>query len=131
MKEYMNLALQEALKAYKKDEVPVGAIIVKNGKIIAKAHNLKEKRQCVIEHAEIIAIRRASKKLRSWHLDECIMYVTLEPCQMCMGAIINARLSKVYIGAKSTTDLNWQTPIEFQPNTEAQNILVAFFRNKR
>ena len=96
---FMKEALKEAKKAYAKLEVPVGAVIVKNGKVIARAHNLKETKCDTTDHAEILAIRRASKKLRSWRLIDCEMYVTLEPCSMCAGALINSRIKKVYIGA--------------------------------
>ena len=94
----MKEALKEAKKAYKKLEVPVGAIIVKNGEIIARAHNLKETKADTTKHAEILAIQRASKKLNAWRLEDCEMYVTLEPCTMCAGAMINSRIKKVYIG---------------------------------
>lgn len=96
--ELMREALKEAEKAYKKDEIPVGAIIVKDGKIIARAHNLKEKKKSAIAHAEILAINKANKKLKTWRLLDCEMYVTLEPCTMCMGAIIASRIKKIYIG---------------------------------
>lgn len=99
-KEYfMKKALKEAEKAYKKLEVPVGAIIVKDGKIIARAYNQKESKTDTTKHAEILAIQKASKKLKSWRLIDCEMYVTLEPCTMCAGAIIHSRIKKVYIGA--------------------------------
>ena len=101
---YMNKAFEEALKALQEDEVPVGAIIVKDGKIIAKAHNKKEHKNSAIAHAEILAINKANNKLNSWHLDDCIMYVTLEPCVMCVGAIIQSRIKKVVYGAKSYQD---------------------------
>ena len=96
---YMKQALKEAEKAYKKLEVPVGAIIVKDGEIIARAHNQKETKTDTTKHAEILAIQKASKKLETWRLIDCEMYVTLEPCSMCAGAIINSRIKKVYIGA--------------------------------
>ena len=96
---YMKQALKEAKKAYKKLEVPVGAVIVKEGKIIARAHNQKETKTDTTKHAEILAIQKASKKLESWRLIDCEMYITLEPCSMCAGAIINSRIKKVYIGA--------------------------------
>lgn len=98
--EYMEIAIQEARKAYKKEEVPVGAIIVKDGKIVAKAYNQKESKKDTTNHAEIIAIQKASKRLKSWRLSDCEMYVTLEPCSMCAGALIQARMKKVYIGTK-------------------------------
>ena len=96
---YMKEALKEAQKAYKKLEVPVGAIIVKDGKIVARAHNLKETKNDTTKHAEILAIEKASKKLSNWRLIDCEMYVTLEPCPMCAGAIVNSRIKKVNIGA--------------------------------
>ena len=95
----MKEALKEAKKAYGKLEVPVGAIIVRDRKIIARAHNLKETKKDTTKHAEILAIQKASRKLESWRLLDCEMYVTLEPCSMCAGAIINARIKKLYIGA--------------------------------
>lgn len=96
---FMREALKEAKKAYKKEEIPVGAVIVKDGKIIARGHNLKELKNSSISHAEIIAINKANKKLNAWRLENCEMYITLEPCMMCMGAIINSRIKKIYIGA--------------------------------
>lgn len=95
----MKLALKEAKKAYDKGEVPVGAVIVKDGKVISKAYNLKEIKNDTTNHAEILAIKKASKKLNSWRLIDCEMYVTLEPCSMCAGALIQSRIKKVYIGA--------------------------------
>ena len=89
---------EEAKKAYDKKEIPVGAVIVKDDKVIAKAHNLKELKNDTTKHAEIIAIQKASKKLNSWRLENCEMYVTLEPCSMCAGALIQSRIKKVYIG---------------------------------
>ena len=95
----MQEAIKEAKKASKKLEVPVGCIIVKDEKIIARAHNQKETKTDTTKHAEILAIQKASKKLEAWRLLDCEMYVTLEPCSMCAGAIIQARIKKVYIGA--------------------------------
>lgn len=95
---YMKQALKEAQKAYDKAEVPIGVVIVKGGKIIARAHNLKEIKKDTTQHAEIRAIQKASKKLGAWRLTDCEMYTTLEPCPMCAGAIIQARIKKVYIG---------------------------------
>ena len=95
---FMKEALKEAQKAYEKLEVPVGAVIVKDGKIIARAHNQKETKKDTTKHAEMLAIQKASKKLESWRLIDCETYVTLEPCSMCAGAIINSRIKKIYIG---------------------------------
>lgn len=95
---FMKEALKEAQKSYKKEEIPVGAIIVKDGKIIARGHNLKETKADPTKHAEIIAIQKACKKLQTWRLTGCTMYVTLEPCSMCAGSLIQSRLDKVVIG---------------------------------
>ncbi len=95
---FMKEALKEAKKAYDKLEVPVGCVIVKDGKIIARAHNLKETKKDTTKHAEILAIQKASKKLDAWRLLDCDIYVTLEPCSMCAGAIINSRIRNLYIG---------------------------------
>ena len=95
---FMKEALKEAKKAYDKLEVPVGCVIVKDGKIISRAHNLKETKKDTTKHAEILAIQKASKKLEAWRLLDCDMYVTLEPCSMCAVAIINSRIRNLYIG---------------------------------
>lgn len=99
MEEYMKEALALAKIAYKKDEVPVGAVIVKDNKIIAKAYNKRQKSQDATLHAEIIAIKKACKKLHTFRLNDCTLFVTLEPCVMCSGAIINARVGTVVFGA--------------------------------
>ena len=104
--EYMDIAFKEAEKAYKRGEVPIGAVIVKNGKIIAKACNSKEKKHCSIEHAEILAIKKASKKLKNWRLDDCDIYVTLEPCPMCASAIKQSRIKNVYSALKNSDSNN-------------------------
>ena len=95
---FMKEAIKEAKKAYNKLEVPVGCVIVREGKIIARAHNLKETKLDTTKHAEMLAIQKASQKLKAWRLLDCEMYVTLEPCSMCAGAIINSRIKKLYIG---------------------------------
>ena len=95
---FMKLAIKQAKKAYDLLEVPIGAVIVKDGKVISKAYNLREKRKDAIAHAEVLAIQKACKKLDSWRLSDCEMYVTCEPCPMCAGAIINSRIKKVYFG---------------------------------
>ena len=96
---FMKIALQQAVKAAKINEVPIGAVIVMNNKIISKGYNKRECKKNALLHAEIIAIEKACKKLKSWRLSDCELYVTLEPCPMCMGAIINSRISKVVFGA--------------------------------
>ncbi len=143
--EYMNLALNEAKKAYKKLEVPIGAVIVKDGKIIARAHNLREKKQSSLAHAEIIAIKKACEKLESWRLDGAELYVTLEPCAMCAGAITQARIKKVYFGAKDEKngcvgsianifdDIKTTHKVEYEyiENKECSDILSNFFKELR
>ena len=143
---FMKEALKEAQKAYKKLEVPVGAVIVKDGQIIARAHNQKETKFDTTKHAEILAIQKASKKLGAWRLIDCEMYVTLEPCTMCAGAIINSRIKKVYIGAldeKSGAvgsvlnlfkDFKFNHKVEFQTGImqeECKKILKQFFKDLR
>lgn len=100
MKEkFMDEAIKEAKKSVKTGDVPVGAVVVKDGKIIARAHNTKEKKQCAVNHAEVLAIIKASKKIGNFRLDDCDIYVTKEPCLMCIGAILSARIRKIYFGA--------------------------------
>ena len=103
---YMDMALKEAVKGYENGEIPVGAVIVKDGKVISKAHNLKEKNKCAVEHAEILAIKKASKKLKNWRLENCDMYVTLEPCPMCASAIKQSRISNVYSALSNSDEKN-------------------------
>lgn len=95
---FMDLALAEAQKAYDLDEVPVGAVIVKDGEVIAKAYNMKETKKISTAHAEILAIEEASRYIGDWRLNGCDMYVTLEPCAMCAAAIAHSRISNLYIG---------------------------------
>ena len=143
---YMKQALKEAEKAYNKLEVPVGAIIVKDGEIIARAHNQKEEKTDTTKHAEILAIQKASKKLKSWRLIDCEMYVTLEPCTMCAGAIINSRIKKVYIGTMDEKtcavgsvlnlfeDYKFNHKVESKSGImeqECEEILKRFFRELR
>lgn len=143
---FMKEALKEARKAYNKLEVPVGAVIVENSKIIARAHNLKESKKCATNHAEILAIQKASKKIGAWRLSNCEMYVTLEPCSMCAGALIQARLKKVYIGTMDyktgacgsvfnlLTDFKFNHKVEYQTGVlkeECENILQNFFKELR
>jgi len=97
---FMHIALEEAEKAFEKDEVPVGAVIARQGKILAKAHNLRQSAHDPTAHAEILAIRKAAKKLGDWRLEGCEIYVTKEPCPMCAGAIQQARFAKLIYGCK-------------------------------
>lgn len=143
---FMTKALELAKKAFKKNEVPVGAIIVNNNKIIAKAFNKRETKQNALYHAEIMAINKACKKLKSFRLDTCEMFVTLEPCPMCSGAIINARLKKVYFGCGDKNygccgskynflqDKNFEHLVDVEGgllSEECSNILKTFFVNLR
>lgn len=143
---FMKEALKEAQKAYDKLEVPVGCVIVKDGKIIARAHNQKETKLDTTKHAEILAIQKASKKLESWRLLDCEMYVTLEPCPMCAGAIINSRIKKVYIGTKDEKtgacgsklnlleDYTFNHKVEIETGimkNECEEILKKFFKELR
>ena len=128
----MNEALKEAKKAYIKKEVPVGAVIVKNGKVIAKAHNLREKKKNALAHAEILCINKACKKLRNWRLEDCEMYVTLYPCAMCMGAIKQSRISRVYCGALDDKNNNIDNNLcEYVSNEQCSEILKMFFKELR
>lgn len=142
----MVLAYNEAIKAYKEDEVPVGCVIVKNGEVIAKAHNKKVRKNCAIFHAEIECINKATKKLNDWYLEGCDMYVTLEPCMMCTGAIINSRIENIYFGCKdlkggsivSNIKIKRIKNINHYPNykgglmeEECKELLKKFFKNKR
>ncbi|MCH5156615.1 MAG: nucleoside deaminase [Clostridiales bacterium] len=96
---YMGLALKQAQVSRRNDEVPIGAVVVKDGAVIARAHNTRNASKNAVEHAELVAIQRACKALGDWRLTGCDLYVTLEPCVMCLGACYNARISNVYFGA--------------------------------
>lgn len=139
----MNIALQEAKKSYNKNEVPVGCVIVCNNKIIAKTHNLKEKKHCVLYHAEIIAIKKASKKLKNWRLNDCEMYVTVKPCPMCSSAIKQSRISKIYYGTdnknngisdKIFEEININKNVYVEKNileNKCKKIIQDFFKKQR
>ena len=141
MKEYfMKEAIREAIKAKNIEEIPVGAVIVYNNKIIARAYNKKEKLQNSLRHAELIAINKACKKLNSWRLNDCEIYVTLEPCNMCMAAIIESRIGKIYYGIDNfkTHSINNEMLKETKINIESgileskcKNVLNDFFKNMR
>lgn len=135
-----------AQKAFKIGEVPVGAVIIKNDKIIAKAYNKKEKTNNALCHAEIIAINTACKKLKSWRLNDCEMYVTLEPCPMCAGAILSSRIKKLHVATLDDkygaviskykllddNNLNHKTEIQLgECKKESEELLNLFFKNLR
>lgn len=143
---FMLEAFKEAQIAASLDEVPIGAVIVKDGVIIARGHNLRESKQSPLLHAEIIAIEEAARVLGSWRLIDCTLYVTLEPCAMCAGAIVNARIPLLVYGAKDpkggAVDSNvklFETPnLNHRPevisgvlSSECSQILSSFFKNKR
>ena len=143
---FMGIALKQAKKALRREEVPVGAIIVLDGKIIAKGYNLRELRGDVTKHAELITLRRANHKLKNWRLNGCTIYVTLFPCSMCASAIIQSRVSRIVIGApskdlknKQIVDLIFQSEtnkplIEIKENVlekECSKILQDFFKKQR
>ena len=137
---YMNIALKEAKKALKKEEIPVGAVIVKDGKIIAKAYNKRNKSNKVKDHAEIIAISKANKKLKNWRLIGCEIYVTLEPCPMCASAIEQSRVKRIITGAvnkniqsKEITDqiLKDKKITRNIKEEECTSVLNEFFKKKR
>lgn len=142
---YLKEALAEAKKAYRKNEVPVGAVIVKNGEIVARAHNLKETLKDSTAHAEILAIKEASLKLQNWRLENCEMYITLEPCPMCAAAIAAARIKKIYIGTFDPSIgacgsvinilqneyLNYNVEVRWLYSKESSDILTEFFKLKR
>ena len=142
----MKLAIKQAEKAYLLDEVPIGAVIVLGDKVIAKAFNKVEKSQIATRHAEIIAIEKACKKLKSWRLDGAEMYVTLEPCPMCAGAIVNARIKKVIFGAYETKSGSAESKFDILKNSglnhktefiggvleeECAMLLKNYFKEKR
>lgn len=143
---FMKAAYREAEKAFEEDEVPVGCVIVKDGKIVARAHNRKEKKNSAIFHAEIECINKATKKLNNWNLKGCDMYVTLEPCMMCTGAAVNSRVDRIVFGCRDPKGGALVSNVEFRkisglnhyPEIEegvladrCSEILKEFFRKKR
>jgi len=142
---FMGSALQQAQCAYSKKEVPVGAVIVKNNKIISKGYNLKENKNNPLGHAELIAIKKASTKIKNWRLNECDVYVTLEPCVMCMSAFYQARVRRVYFAAydkkagalslgyeiNKDKRLNHNFDISYTPFVQSEELLKNFFKELR
>lgn len=141
----MKAALRQAKLSYAQDEVPIGAVIVKNGQIIARAHNTRNKSKNATEHAELVAISRACKKLGDWRLAGCDLYVTLEPCVMCLGACFNARIANLYFGAYDASGKGCVHLAEAVGRTlnheimlhggilqeECSEILTEYFKSKR
>jgi tRNA(adenine34) deaminase len=142
---FLDEAIVEAKKAFKAGEVPVGAVIVKEGKILSRAHNEKEKLNDCTAHAEILAIRQASTIIKNWRLSGCEMYVTLEPCPMCAAAIVAARISRVYIGTFDPVmgacgssinliqneNLNYNISVKWLYSDECSSIITDFFKRIR
>lgn len=143
---WMKEAIKQAKKAAQKDEVPIGCVIVKDDQIIARAYNKREMKQCSTAHAEILAIEKACKKLGSWRLEDCDLYVTLEPCPMCSGAIIQSRIRNVIFGAYdpkggcmgSNMNINDVRGFNHYPDIEGgllqdecSRLLKEFFKAKR
>ena len=141
----MKKATSLGYKAYLNEEIPIGAVIVRDNKIIASAYNKREQTQIATHHAEILAIEKACKKLKSWRLDDCDLYVTLEPCPMCAGAILNARIKTLFYAVKDTASggdsrfqmfnstLNHSTNCSQMHEFEAENkkMIQNFFQDKR
>jgi tRNA(adenine34) deaminase len=140
MENIINIIIKEAEKAYKKGDIPVGCAIVKEGKIVSKAYNLKENKGMATYHAEILAINKACKKLKTWHLDDCILYTTMEPCVMCSGAIIQSRIKKIVYILENESFGNIKNNEYFKKNKyeivkiedqRALDLMQNFFKNKR
>lgn len=142
----MSLAIKEAQKAAFKDEVPIGCVIVKDNKVISRGHNNRENKKDVTSHAEMEAIRKANKKLNNWRLIDCDIYITLEPCLMCMGALYQSHINTIYYGASDPKGGAVHSSIEFSkinnlnhyPNIiggileeECSQIIKNYFKNKR
>ena len=143
---FMNKALKQAEKAFKLEEVPGGAVVVQSGKIIGRGFNKKESKHCSVYHAEIVALKSACKKVGDWRLNDATLYVTMEPCVMCAGAIVNHRIKRVVIGVKeanfgacgsgidilNNSNLNTKTEVEFGVlEEECKDILQKFFKERR
>lgn len=144
--DFMKIAIEEAKIAQQDGDVPVGAVIVRNGKIISQAHNMKEKRNNSINHAEILAISEACQKLNTWRLEDCEIYITMEPCMMCTGAIIQSRIKKIIYGT-ANYKFGYSEGVEQYINSKKSNhmpiiesgiksdecrkLIQSFFKDKR
>lgn len=137
MQEIWKLVLKLAKKAYKRGEIPVGAVITYNNKIIGKGYNTREKSKNILGHAEIMAIKQASKVMKSWKLDDCTLYVNLKPCSMCESVIKQSRISKVYYLVDKSKEkkefykTNFETFKDQNLNLECKKMLKDFFQNLR
>ena len=134
IEKFIDLAFEEALKALKNNEVPIGAVIVNKEKIVVgKGHNQTETLKDSTAHAEILALKSASKKINDWRLDDHIIFSTIAPCEMCMGAIVEARIKEVYYGSKNTKRKNIEKKIKASmvENMNCQNLVKQFFKNLR
>ncbi|MFW6008359.1 MAG: nucleoside deaminase [archaeon] len=141
----MNLAIQEARKAYQKNEVPIGCVIVSNNKVLAKSHNLVETNKDPLAHAEILAIKQAVKERKRWRLNSCDIYVTMQPCTMCLGAIYNSRIKNLYFSAfdskgldifklKEKLDISYNHKLNISNKIQldiCSNLVKSFFESKR
>lgn len=133
MEKFFKIALNEASKALKKNEIPVGAVVVKDGKVLSKGHNLRQKKNNPLCHAEIISILKACKKNKDWRLDDCEMYVTLKPCKMCESVIEECRIKKVFYILDKKKSIKSKTNY-IQTNDckkEISDMLELFFNNLR
>lgn len=143
---YMDMAIEEARKAFEEDEVPVGCVIVKNNQILALTHNRKEQMNSATKHAEILAIEEASSKLNNWRLDGCDVYITLEPCPMCASALKQARVSHIFCGLSNSDFRNCEIVLKILESDKnnasvpiindlavekVDKIMKDFFRNRR
>lgn len=146
IKEIHDILIQEAKKAYDKGEVPISAVIIKDGVIISKAYNLKESKNSVLAHAEILAVEKACKKINNWRLDGCDIYITLEPCSMCAAVLHQSRIDNIYFFTKrencGNSNLLEQILVEKNSNKptkyeyinfsdESKKLLQDFFKNRR
>lgn len=139
-KKFMSKALDQAKLAIEANEIPIGAIVVRGDEIISAAYNLRETKNCVSSHAEINALEMASKTLGTWKLDDCELYVTVEPCLMCYGAILQSRIKKVYVGSKQLSFKkttyryyieNPELNVEEVLMDECRNVMQEFFKKMR
>lgn len=131
---YFKILLKLTEKAYKKNEVPIAALIVYNNKVISKAYNKRHNQNDVLGHAEILAIKKASKKLKSWHLTGCDLYVTMEPCSMCKSVINEAKIDNVYYFLKNNKIKQFKTKykyVDIKDNYIFKEKIQSFFKNKR